>query len=496
MLQEGQVFAGRYRVEARIAQGGMGVIYAAEHMATEEQVALKVLWPHVLGSGPALENFQLEARIAARLASEHIVRIFDAGVDEAQGLPYLAMERLRGQTLEALVTEAGPRPAAEVLELTRQVAAALDKAHGYVDREGRPSPIVHRDLKPENLFLVRREGGEPLVKVLDFGMAKVLSGSHKLSQELRGTPLFMASEQVSGGPVTPRLDVWALGLIVFYLLTGRFYWRSANEREGTMMRLLNEVGVQPLEPPSDRARSFAIVPPWPPAFDAWFSRCVNRDVDARFPSAGAAVAALAEALGLSRASVSVPPPAPSGVPTFALASPPLVVDALATKPGFLRPPEGSGQTASPVAGRPSRRGPGAGRRAAGLAAGAALAIGLVSLALGRSRIDAILHPRGASPPPVGSVATAVAPPPPVGSVATAVTPPPPASSNAPAEAPAAPRGAAEREAREGFVGGASPPPGESARPGPRPRGGARLGPRPPKPATPATPANRDLYDER
>ncbi|HEU4406606.1 MAG TPA: protein kinase [Polyangiaceae bacterium] len=298
MLQRGQLFAGRYRIEARIAQGGMGVIYAAEHAATEERVALKVLWPHVLGSKAAVENFQLEARIAARLGSEHIVRILDAGYDEGSGLPYLVMELLRGQTLDALVGGRGPLAPAEVLWALRQVAQALDRAHNYVDRKGRPAPIVHRDLKPENLFLSMPEGAPAAVKVLDFGIAKVLSQSQKLSQELRGTPLFMASEQVDGGALTPQVDVWALGLIAFYLLTGQHYWLSALRPEGGLTPLFNEIVHKPLEAPSERARALGFEPPFPRSFDAWFLRCVNRDPSRRFFPAGEAVAALAEALGV------------------------------------------------------------------------------------------------------------------------------------------------------------------------------------------------------
>jgi eukaryotic-like serine/threonine-protein kinase len=139
MLQRGQIFAERYRIEARIAQGGMGVIYAAEHVSTEERVALKVLWPHVLGSKAAVDNFELEARIAARLGSEHIVRILDAGLETSLGLPYLVMELLRGQTLDELVSARGPLAPAEVLWVIRQVAKALDRAHNYIDRRGRPA---------------------------------------------------------------------------------------------------------------------------------------------------------------------------------------------------------------------------------------------------------------------------------------------------------------------------------------------------------------------
>ncbi len=298
MLQAGQLFAGRYRVERFLAQGGMGVIYEAEHLATEERVALKVLWPQVLRSASAVEKFQLEARIAARIGSEHIVRILDAGYDGALAMPYLAMELLRGQTLQAVVNRHGPLARAEALLALRHVAKALDKAHTSVDREGRPAPIVHRDLKPDNLFVALRDEGEAVVKVLDFGIAKVLNQSQALSQEVRGTPRFMAYEQFTTGPVTPRLDVWALGLIVFYLLTGHNYWRAVGAgNENGLAPLLSEVLLTPLEPPSERAKALGVGARWPAAFDAWFFRCVNRDLDARFASAGEAARAFAEVLG-------------------------------------------------------------------------------------------------------------------------------------------------------------------------------------------------------
>ncbi len=293
MLSSGEVFAGRYRVLERIAQGGMGVIYAAEHISTEERVALKVLWPHVLGSKAAVESFQLEARVGSRIGSEHVVRVQDAGLDAASGLPFLAMELLRGATLRTLVSKLGPLSPRQTTVLVCQVAKALDKAHGHVGREGRPAPIVHRDLKPENVFVSLREG-VAVVKVLDFGIAKVLSENTEQSQEVRGTPLFMAYEQFTKGPITPRLDVWALGLIVFYLLTGRKYWLA--QGGGDFAPLLGEILTLPLVTPSARARAFGLEPQWRPDFDDWFLQCVNRNLDARFGSAGAAATALESAL--------------------------------------------------------------------------------------------------------------------------------------------------------------------------------------------------------
>src|SRR5262249_46984257 len=158
----------------------------------------------------------------------------------------------RGVTLRALVSQTGPLASAETLAVLRQVAKALDKAHSYVDRAGRPAPIVHRDLKPENLFVSVREGGA-FVKVLDFGIAKVLSESKQPSHEVKGPPLFMAREQFSHGPVTPQLDVWALGLIAFYLLAGRIYWLADARNTEGFAALLKEILVQPLAPPTERA---------------------------------------------------------------------------------------------------------------------------------------------------------------------------------------------------------------------------------------------------
>jgi eukaryotic-like serine/threonine-protein kinase len=297
MLSQGAIVAGRYRIHGRIAQGGMGVIYEAEHLSTEQRVALKVLWPHVLGSKAAVESFQLEARLAARIGGEHVARILDAGFDEQLSLPFLSMELLRGATLRQLVQKEGRLSPAETVALLRQVAKALDKAHGHIDRDGRPAPVVHRDLKPENLFLAQKDDGGAIVKVLDFGIAKVLSDSQFHSQEVRGTPPFMAYEQFTSGPVTPRLDLWALGLIVFYLLTGHAYWLSTGAGVEGVGLLLNEILVQPLTAPTERAREFGVEPSWSEGFDAWFFRCVHRDATARFGSAGEAAAALDAALG-------------------------------------------------------------------------------------------------------------------------------------------------------------------------------------------------------
>jgi len=299
LLSAGQLFAGRYKIERFLAEGGFGAVYVAEQLATEARVAVKVLWPHVLQAKDAVEKFEQEARIAGRVNSEHIVRVLDAGFDEPTQMPFLAMELLIGEDLGRTVERQGPITPELAVEYLRQTASALDRAHGYKDRDGVPRPIIHRDLKPENLFIARRDNGETVVKVLDFGIAKVLGSTSNVSQEIKGTPLYMAFEQAGVGTISPRTDVWALGLIAFYLLTGQSYWRTAHLPEGSLTQLFGEVLSLPIIPPSQRLAELGIPATLPPAFDPWFVGCVNRDPNQRFASAGAAIAVLAEVFGIA-----------------------------------------------------------------------------------------------------------------------------------------------------------------------------------------------------
>jgi serine/threonine-protein kinase len=267
----------------------MGAVFVAQHTATEALVALKVLWPHVMEHDQARQNFELEAKIAARVRNEHIVKVLDAGLDGATGSPFLVMELLEGTTLAEHVLSNGPRPWLEVVDWMSQVARGLDAAHGHRSGTGASEPIVHRDLKPENLFLTTDIHGAPLVKILDFGIAKVLSESTHLSREVRGTPRYMAYEQVAGEDISPRTDVWALGLITYFMLTGRCYWRSIERVEALFAEILN----RPLPAPSQRAQEDGIAIELPAGFDAWLLRCIHRDPSRRFASAGEAMRALA-----------------------------------------------------------------------------------------------------------------------------------------------------------------------------------------------------------
>jgi serine/threonine-protein kinase len=293
LLQTNQLIADRYRVLRHIADGGMGSVFEAEHVATEARVALKVLLPHTLALASERRRFELEARISARINSEHIVTVFDAGVDTHTRLPYLAMELLVGQTLAARLEQSGTIELVELLPLLRQLAHGLDAAHGYRTPDGRSQPIVHRDLKPQNLFLTRRHDGTTHLKILDFGIAKVLSDTTQVSQELRGTPLYMAYEQAAGEAITPQTDLWALGLITFSALTGRSYWPAANNPTAGAAALYSQILTLPLPLASERVRAERLPMAFPVGFDAWLMRCLMRTPSQRFATAGAAVEALA-----------------------------------------------------------------------------------------------------------------------------------------------------------------------------------------------------------
>lgn len=278
----------------------------AEQLTTERRVALKMLARYA--DDVSVERLLAEARVTSRIVSDHIVQVIDAGVDSAEGDVFVVMELLYGTTLDDRVMDHGPLSAAETADFTRQIAVGLDKAHGHVDPSGRATPIIHRDLKPSNVFITHRDDGRPLLKILDFGAAKVLSQTTKTSGVVRGTPQFMACEQALGEPSTVGTDIWALGLIAFYLLTSRSYWLTV-ENNGTEAQLFAELLNLPLPPASARARQLGAEVRLSPAFDAWFSRCVNRDRAQRFTSAGAAAAELARALGVTTdlARVTAPP---------------------------------------------------------------------------------------------------------------------------------------------------------------------------------------------
>ncbi|WP_437760044.1 protein kinase domain-containing protein [Sorangium sp. So ce1389] len=308
-LSPGTVLGGDFRIVRALSQGGMGAVLVAEQISTGKPRAVKLMHAQLAQDPRFRERFEQEARVGARIESDHVVEVVAAGVDPATQTPWLAMELLDGADLSAMVAQRGPLPPDEVRELTGQLCHALAAAH----RAG----VVHRDLKPENIFIARprQQNVRFKVKVLDFGVAKVVAETRasSLMTASVGTPLWMAPEQTElAVQVTPASDVWALGLLVYYLLTARLYWvEPSRGQSASVMSLLREVLFGPLDPPSARAALQGCAHLIPPGFDAWFARCVARDARARFADAGQAMAALDPVLAAAAYRSAPPPPAPS-----------------------------------------------------------------------------------------------------------------------------------------------------------------------------------------
>ncbi|APR86550.1 Putative serine/threonine-protein kinase pknH [Minicystis rosea] len=287
-MVEGTLFAVRYRIVRRLGAGAMGAVYEVVDLSTERRRALKVMHPHALTRAHLRERFRAEATITGRVRSPFLIDVLDAGVDEATDTPFLVMELLRGEDLGRKLAREGRLSAAEVIALLSDVARGLDAIH----RLG----VVHRDLKPSNLFVEAREHEPPRIKILDFGVAKLVEEiGARDSTAAAGTPLYMAPEQFRGRGVTPAADIHALGMIAFTLLVGAPYWDEEREENPAPLAFALAVSKGPSERATARAARHDVT--LPAAFDAWFERAAAPDPSARFPGAKAAVRALAEALG-------------------------------------------------------------------------------------------------------------------------------------------------------------------------------------------------------
>jgi serine/threonine-protein kinase len=261
----------------------MGSVYVAEHLQTGRRRAVKIMHPGLAADAKFRQRFELEARIGGQIESDHVVEIIDAGIDPGSGTPWLAMELLEGEELSKLVKREGALEPTRVCSIFEQLCHALSAAH--------ERGIVHRDLKPDNIFLTkaRRPGVPFTLKVLDFGIAKLVAEAQTASTDTIGSPSWMAPEQAQRGvAITPATDVWALGLIAFWLLTGKVFWLSSLDPNASQMMLLKEVVLDPLGSASERATVLGVAHRLPPDFDAWFARCVSREPAARFATAGEA----------------------------------------------------------------------------------------------------------------------------------------------------------------------------------------------------------------
>ncbi|WP_437754057.1 protein kinase domain-containing protein [Sorangium sp. So ce1389] len=314
LLQPNTRFRNRYQVLRVIKAGGMGAVYEVMDDVTATRRALKVMLPSLLDSEELRARFALEARITGIIESDHIVRTSDAGVDEETGTPFIVMELLRGEELGSLVKKRGPLPAEDVALYLFQAALALDKTHA--------ANIVHRDLKPDNLFVTVRDDGSPCVKILDFGIAKVIEQHHAstLTRQMLGTPVYMAPEQIRAERnIGPRVDIYALGHVAYAILVGESYWAQEAEVIPSPYLLASELLRGATEPPSTRAarrRSSAL----PAEFDGWFLKATAVKPEDRFERASVAVSALAAALNVAlprapRVVLLPDPPPPGAIPS-------------------------------------------------------------------------------------------------------------------------------------------------------------------------------------
>ncbi len=277
---------GEYEITGYLGAGGMGTVYAGVHPIIGKRVAIKVLQPAMSADPRMVNRFIQEARAVVKIQHRHIIDVFAFGQQDDVG-HYFVMPLLDGEPLGSRIARAGPLPTEELLLVVGQIAAALDAAHA----EG----IFHRDLKPDNVFLAHERDGSVSVRVLDFGIAKLIDGEVSTTQTgaQMGTPLFMSPEQWDGAAVDHRTDIYALGVLVHHALTGRFPFESRSP-----VALMNMHANQPPMPASHYGAN--------PAVDPVIGRALAKDRNARYASAGAMFEDLVAALRSAPAFVTPP----------------------------------------------------------------------------------------------------------------------------------------------------------------------------------------------
>ncbi|MFI5229915.1 MAG: serine/threonine-protein kinase [Gemmatimonadales bacterium] len=269
----GQVVADRYQVLQLLGEGGMGRVYLAEHVRMGRKSAVKVMSPNLALSADAISRFNREASNASRINHPNVAQIYDFG-ETSDGMLYLAMEFVEGETLRQLIERDGPMPAPRAADITKQVGDALAAAHHL--------GIVHRDLKPDNVMIARHHDGTDWVKVVDFGIAKTVQGSGESgggSQTVTtagvslGTPEYMSPEQLAGERLDSRTDLYSLGLVLFNMLTADMPYPRVTSKETLVRRL------------TSRPRSLRDVAPdvnWPSRLQAALDRALAQDPADRY----------------------------------------------------------------------------------------------------------------------------------------------------------------------------------------------------------------------
>ncbi|HYP99293.1 MAG TPA: serine/threonine-protein kinase [Polyangiaceae bacterium] len=271
-----QLVARKYQLVRLVRSGGMGAVYEAMNVDTRGRCALKLLRPEVADNEDFKERFFREARACSVVTSDHIVKVFDSGTDEASGSPYLAMEYLEGEDVEATKARLGAMSPSACLKIVLQAALGLAKAHA--------AGIIHRDIKPANLFLTTNDADDLVVKILDFGIAKIqvdrfleISTDITRSQVLLGTPLYMSPEQCKGAAkIDARSDVWSLGVVLWELLAGTSPFPQPRSLGALMASIITEdlPLIQDLAPWVNSSVAEVV------------HRAMSRDIDKRYANAG------------------------------------------------------------------------------------------------------------------------------------------------------------------------------------------------------------------
>ena len=405
----GRLIEGRYRVIEKLGAGGMGAVFVAEQTAVGRKVAIKVLGHEVASDKNAVRRFMQEARAASALSHPNTITIHDFG-QTPEGELYLVMELVPGQTLSAVLRNSGALPPARAAHMAHQILNALQEAHG--------AGIIHRDLKPENVIVSPRSGNPDFLKVLDFGLAKLTEGADSangLTQtgQVFGTPGYMAPEQAKGERCDGRADLYAVGVMLYEMLSGR----RPFEGDSPLSVLVKHIQEPP--PPFE-----TLVPPVfvPPALCEVVFRTLSKDREARYPTAAdmnEALMAAADDAGLASgsyaaAAVSSAMAAASSSSFPRMPSSPSVPSASAPT---MQPPSGFEKTiGSGIMGQVSLDNlsvaptPAAPRRGSGplLAAGAVLALVVGGVALWRTgetgggealpAVDSSRSPAASAPP--------------------------------------------------------------------------------------------------
>jgi len=279
-LDAGDVLAKKYRLEKLVGEGGTGVVVSAQHLQLEQRVAIKFLRT-ALASDEIRARFEREAHAIGQIESEHVVLVLDVGELEDH-CPYMVMEYLDGRDLARVLKEDGPLAVEDAVDCMLQVCEALAEAHDQ--------GIVHRDLKPANLFLTRKDDGSPHVKVVDFGISKIVdtklpAGDKKEMTNaftVLGSPRYMAPEQLRNSKdVDSRADLWSVGAVLFQLVTGK----HAFDAESNVLASISVLSKEPRKLCADASHA-------PPELEAVVSRCLTKERHARFQSARELAAAL------------------------------------------------------------------------------------------------------------------------------------------------------------------------------------------------------------